>query len=72
MARCPYCYREERECHNTRDMESEAIYGDRECYFQLARQGGGEMGLDKVMKLHEETGGAIANHIKHQFDPPLV
>ncbi len=72
MTRCFYCYSEAHRCCNTRDMESKAIYGNRECFYQLAKQGGGEIGLDEIVKLHEATNEAKANHIRHQFDPPLV
>jgi hypothetical protein len=34
---------------NTRDMEDFAIDGDRECFFQLAKLGGGEKGLKYVI-----------------------
>ena len=32
-------------CVNTRDMEDFSIEGYRECFFQLAKLGGGEKGL---------------------------
>jgi hypothetical protein len=34
---------------NTRDMEDFAIEGERECFYQLAKKGGGEKGLKYVI-----------------------
>lgn len=34
---------------NTRDMEDSAILNDLECFFQLAKLGGGEKGLNYVI-----------------------
>ena len=36
-------------CINTRDMEEAAEGGNRECFFQLAKLGGGEKGLKYVI-----------------------
>ena len=52
--RCKYCNRElPVPCLNTRDMEEIAIFGDRECFWQLALLGGGERGLQAVISLHK-------------------
>ncbi len=49
MEPCRYCQRERGyTCMNTRDMEDFAVDGDRECFFQLAKLGGGEKGLRYV------------------------
>lgn len=51
---CSYCSKERGvPCMNTRDMEEAAIAGDRECFFQLAKLGGGEMGLTRVIRRAE-------------------
>lgn len=50
MEPCRYCQREQGyACMNTRDMEDFAVDGDRECFFQLAKLGGGEKGLKYVI-----------------------
>ena len=50
MRKCKYCGKEQSyACMNTRDMEDFAIDGNRECFFQLARMGGGEKGLRYVI-----------------------
>ena len=50
MIDCEYCGRPRNfTCNNTRDMEDFAEDGDRECFFQLARLGGGEKGLKYVI-----------------------
>lgn len=47
---CEYCKREQSyPCRNTRDMESAAEHGDRECFYRLAQLGGGEYGLMTVI-----------------------
>ena len=50
---CVYCGRNQEirsiPCYNTRDMEDFAISGDRECFYQLAKIGGGEKGLRYVI-----------------------
>lgn len=50
MPICKYCEKERSyECHNTRDMEDFAESGNRECFYQLAKLGGGEKGLPYVI-----------------------
>ncbi len=57
MEKCEYCFRDRAfRCHNTRDMEDFAEDGDHECFFQLAKLGGGEKGLRYV----------ILNHLKRK------
>lgn len=47
---CEYCNRRQRvPCRNTRDMEETAEAGDRECFWELAKLGGGEKGLMYVI-----------------------
>lgn len=48
--RCEYCGCDKSwPCRNTRDMEESGEGGDRECFYQLARLGGGEKGLRYVI-----------------------
>lgn len=50
MVLCEYCNRERHyPCNNTRDMEDFAEDGNRECFYQLAKSGGGEKGLQYVI-----------------------
>ncbi len=50
MSACRYCSRnQDYTCMNTRDMEDFAEGGDRECFYQLAKLGGGEKGLKYVI-----------------------
>lgn len=53
--KCKYCNRNiDVDCMNTRDMEENAIAGDRECFFQLASLGGGERGLNSIIAIIEK------------------
>ena len=57
MSKCGYCNRERGfSCNNTRDMGDFAIDGERECFYQLAKVGGGEKGLNYVILNCEESG----------------
>lgn len=50
-SKCEYCGRDRSySCRNTRDMEDFGEAGDRECFYQLAKLGGGEKGLQYVIK----------------------
>ena len=50
MVVCKYCGRTRGyTCVNTRDMEDFAISNDLECFFQLAKLGGGEKGLKYII-----------------------
>ncbi len=49
-SKCEYCGRDKNyPCRNTRDMEDFGEGGDRECFYQLAKLGGGEKGLRYVI-----------------------
>lgn len=50
---CEYCKRPDGHCINTRDMEQFAIEGENECFYQLAKLGGGEAGLKYVINNRE-------------------
>ena len=51
---CEYCQRNSSNpCRNTRDMEDFAESGDNECFYQLAKVGGGEKGLRYVIANRE-------------------
>ena len=54
MIECRYCKRARvYHCMNTRDMEDFAEDGDNECFYQLAKIGGGEKGLQYVINNRE-------------------
>lgn len=47
--KCHHCFRYGKSCNNTDGMSINAIEGDLECFYQLARQGGGPRGLHHTM-----------------------
>jgi hypothetical protein len=52
---CEYCKRERFvSCRNTRDMEESSLSGDKECFYQLAKCGGGEYGLKSIIIRREK------------------
>ncbi len=54
VTECKYCGRfRAYPCMNTRDMEDFAEDGDDGCFYQLAKEGGGEKGLQYVINNRE-------------------
>ena len=65
--RCKFCGRKEgtgqfdlaNSCMNTRDMEDFAELGDDTCFYQLAKLGGGEKGLNYIIANREKMKAAV-------------
>jgi hypothetical protein len=55
LEKCGWCEKDKKvPCMNTRDMEEAAISGNRECFYQLCRAGGGERGpMAIIASIHE-------------------
>jgi hypothetical protein len=55
LEKCKWCEKDKRiPCMNTRDMEEAAEGGNRECFYQLCRAGGGERGPTSIIMMCEK------------------